>query len=134
MLASKGLQRGLIQPLLALRAPIHCVPHESTSSHVAQFQRVAVTYEHLSPQPRMIRMFQTGIGRKQLLRLAPGLFQNCSITPQIGDSQRRQAVLLRSKQIARAAQLEIHFGQLRIRRSSRQTNRAARGLAPTVHR
>ena len=33
------------------------------------------------------------------------------IAAQIGDSQRRQAVLLRAEQVARAAELEIHFGQ-----------------------
>ncbi len=82
------------------------------SPHVAQFQRVAVTHQHLPPQPRMIRMFEPRVGRKELLRFAAGLFQNRPIAPQIGHSQRRQAVLLRAEQIARAAEFKIHFRQL----------------------
>ena len=58
----------------------------------------------------MFRMFEARIGGKKLLRFATRFFHNLVIAPQIGDPQRRQAVLLRAEQIAWPAQLEIHLG------------------------
>ena len=57
------------------------------------------------------------------------MLHNLVIAPQIGDSQRRQAVLLRAEQIAWPAQLKIHLGQLESRRSWRRTPPAERGPA-----
>ena len=80
-------------------------------TNVAQIEGVAVAREHLSAQPGMVGGFEPWVGRKQLLGFAAGFFQNRPIAAEIGDPQRRQAVLLRAEQVARAAEFEIHFGQ-----------------------
>ena len=57
----------------------------------------------------MFRKFETRVGGKKLLRLFTRILHNFVIAPQIGDSQRRQTVLLRPEQIAWPSQLKIHL-------------------------
>src|SRR6187551_3232243 len=90
--------------------PKNCGMNDRVGSpDVAEIERIPITHKHLSPEPSMIGKLQPRVGCKQLLRLAPSLLQNRPVAPQIGHSQRRQSVLLRSKQVSRSAQVEIHF-------------------------
>src|SRR3954466_11749150 len=60
----------------------------------------------------MLWLRESWISFEKLLRAFAGFLQNLAIAAKIGNPQRRQAMLLRAEQIARAAKLEIHFSEL----------------------
>jgi hypothetical protein len=51
----------------------------------------------LPPQLRVFWQRQAGVGREELIGCAAGLFEQLLIASQVGDPQRRQAVLLSAK-------------------------------------
>jgi hypothetical protein len=53
----------------------------------------------------------TGIGVDQLLGSAAGFFHGFGVVNRVGDAKRRQAVLPRPQQLARAAQRKVDLGQ-----------------------
>ncbi len=56
-------------------------------------------------------MLQARVGGDQKLRFAAGFFQQFAIAVQVGDPQRRQAVLLRAERIAGTAEFKIELSQ-----------------------
>ena len=59
----------------------------------------------------MVGMLQPRIGGKQSLGRLTCLFQHGPVASQVGNSQRRQAMLLGSKKVARSAQFKIHLSE-----------------------
>ena len=56
-------------------------------------------------------MGQAGVGGDQRLGVAAGFVHDGRVAQQVGDPQRRQAVLPRAEQLARPAQREVDLGQ-----------------------
>jgi hypothetical protein len=73
---------------------------ETSPAHladIAQFQFPPIAPEHLPSQSAMIRIIQPWISSEQSLRSAARRIQFVGVAPQIGDSQRRQSMLLRAE-------------------------------------
>ena len=109
-------------------------PGHPVLTHIAQLERIAVADKHLPAQPGVVGMLEAGIGGKKLLGLAAGFFEDRLVAPQVGDSQRRQAVLLRAEQVAGAAELEVDLGQLEAVGRGGERVEPLAGLLRSTHR
>jgi hypothetical protein len=80
-------------------------------AHITKIKRIAIPRKHLAAEAGVVSGFKTGVGGEESFGFAAGFFEDLAIAAEVGDTQRRQAMLLGAEEVAGAAEVEIHFGE-----------------------